>query len=280
MVGHWLIEQRWERMLFAHWRVDPEALRRLLPAGVEPDLGFGGPWVGIVAFVMSRTRSILPPYVPVLASIPELNVRTYVTVDGEPGVWFLTLDASSPLFVNGGRVLYGLNYRRARMVVVSDGDTIHYSSAAGKAAFAACYRPTGVASPPARGSTAHFLVERYRFFAVRHGALVTAEVEHEPWELQDTAAEILLNRMAPGNLSLDGDPLLHYSAGVRARISSPERLRLGLRGNLGRNRLKETHEHHHDPDHRPARPADPRLLRPRADGSLTQRDAETTYVKR
>jgi len=265
--GRWLLEQGWERMLFAHWRVDPAALRRLLPRGVEPDLGCGGAWVGIVAFVMTGTRSALSPRLPVLPPIPELNVRTYVRVGGEPGVWFLTLDASSPLFVSVGRALYGLNYRRARMLVVPDGEATHYASVAGRAAFSACYRPSGESRLPPPESTEHFLVERYRLFAERHGVVVTAEVEHEPWRLHDAAAEISLNRMAPPGLRLDGEPLLHFSAGVRARISTPvpvRRLRPVTPGNSSGNRRKETHEHRHDPDHRPARPADPRLLRPRS----------------
>src|SRR6266511_2419995 len=34
----WLLSQRWDDMLFAHWPVKPEALGPLLPAGVEPDV--------------------------------------------------------------------------------------------------------------------------------------------------------------------------------------------------------------------------------------------------
>lgn len=42
-------------------------------------------------------------------------------VGGAPGVWFLSLDTSSPLFAYVGRSLYGLDYRRARMIVRRDG---------------------------------------------------------------------------------------------------------------------------------------------------------------
>lgn len=224
MAPHWLIEQRWDRMLFAHWRVDPAALKRLLPCGAEPDVGFGSAWVGIVAFVMTGTRAVLPLHFPALPPIPELNLRTYVRVDGVPGVWFLSLDATSPLFVNAGHALYGLNYRRARMLVVADCGSTYYASVSGGAAFVARYRPVAAPETPAPGSLAHFLVERYRFFAKRHGTLMTAEVEHEPWRLQAAEAEIAVNRMAVRGLALDGEPVLHVSAGVQARISAPERV--------------------------------------------------------
>lgn len=268
MGTRWLVEQEWERMLFAHWRTDPEALACLLPPGVEPDLGFGEAWIGIVAFVMTGTRAATPPQLPVLAPIPELNVRTYVRVHGEPGVWFLSLDASSLFFATVGRVLYGLRYRRARMVVLQEGATTNYSSAAGLARFSARYRPVGPSEPAADGSLAHFLTERYRLFSERGGRLITAEVEHPAWRLSGAEAEIAVNGMAPPGVQLEGEPVLHFSAGVRARISVPERcerLRLAVRGNSIANRRKEnSHEHHHHPDHRRARPADPRLLWPRA----------------
>src|SRR5689334_4493219 len=129
----WLLAQRWDDLLFAHWAVEPERLRELLPAGVDPDVRDGLAWVGIVAFEMTGTRgaSLLPARG--LGPIPELNVRTYVRAGGEHGVWFLSLDTSSPLFVAIGRALYGLRYRLARMVVTRDGAAVHYASARGPA---------------------------------------------------------------------------------------------------------------------------------------------------
>src|SRR5919198_917895 len=111
----WLLSQRWDDMLFAHWPVDPEELRGLLPRGVEPDTRDGRSWIGVVAFRMTETRAagLVPPRG--LGPIPELNVRTYVRAAGEHGVWFLSLDTSSPLFVTVGRAVYGLAYHRARM---------------------------------------------------------------------------------------------------------------------------------------------------------------------
>ena len=33
--GSWIVGQSWEDLLFAHWRVDADAVRRLVPAGLE-----------------------------------------------------------------------------------------------------------------------------------------------------------------------------------------------------------------------------------------------------
>jgi uncharacterized protein YqjF (DUF2071 family) len=217
----WLVRQRWEDMLFAHWPVDAGALARLLPAGVEPGERDGSAWVGIVAFVMTGTRSAFWPGLPALPAIPELNVRTYVRVRGVPAVWFLSLDASSPFFVSVGRALYGLRYHLARMTTVRDGDRVHYLSVRGRSAFAASYGPTGPPKWAHPGSLEHFLVERYRLFSERRGRLITAEVDHAPWLLQPAEAQIELNRMAPPGVPLSGRPLLHFARGVDAQISAP-----------------------------------------------------------
>src|ERR671936_634745 len=125
----WLLSQRWNDLLFAHWPVQPSSLARLLPDGVEPDVCDG---------------------------------RAWIRVGGEPGVWFLSLDTSSPLFVAIGRSLYGLRYRLARMVVVRDGARVHYASARGPAAFAATYEASGRGAPARASSLEHWLLERYR----------------------------------------------------------------------------------------------------------------------
>lgn len=221
----WLIRQSWEHLLFAHWPVGAKAVRRLLPPSVEPDVRDGAAWLAIVAFVMVGTRPGAPPYRPALPPIPELNVRTYVRVDGVPGVWFLSLDASSPLFVTIGRALYGLRYRLARMTTVVNGASVHYLAAGDDVAFAASYEPSGPAALARPGSLEHFLVERYRLFAERRGRLVTAVVEHEPWPLQQATARIELNQMAPAGVAFRGEPVLHYARAVEAVISAPELVR-------------------------------------------------------
>ena len=77
-----------------------------------------GPWVmaqtwhdlGVVPFWMSGVRARGLPSVPDLSRFPELNVRTYVTYGGEPGVYFFSLDAASLPAVCTARALYHLPY--------------------------------------------------------------------------------------------------------------------------------------------------------------------------
>jgi uncharacterized protein len=216
-----MLSQRWDDLLFAHWPIQPEVLRPLLPAGVEPDVREGSAWLGVVAFRMTETRAAGLVPSRGLGSIPELNVRTYVSVGGRRGVWFLSLDTSSPLFIAIGRSVYGLSYHLARMVVTRHGASVHFASARGAAGFVASYEPVGRASVSAVGSLEHWLTERYRLFALRGGRLVTATVAHAPWVLQPVRANIGLNTLAPPGVAFEGEPLLHFSRGVDARISAP-----------------------------------------------------------
>jgi uncharacterized protein YqjF (DUF2071 family) len=220
----WLLAQRWSDLLFAHWPVDPSALARRLPAGIEPDVHEGKVWLAIVAFRMLDTRPALAPGRTALPPIPELNVRTYVLVNGIPGVWFLSLDTSSLFFVTAGRTLYGLPYKLASMTTVVHGDRVHYLSCRHEACFAASYEPCGRPQPAQPGTLEHFLVERYRLFAQRRGRLITAVVAHAPWPLRPARARIELNRMAYDGLAFHGEPVLHFVDSVEARISVPQQL--------------------------------------------------------
>jgi uncharacterized protein YqjF (DUF2071 family) len=217
----WLVAQRWERLLFAHWPVDPDELRAVLPHRVEPDVRDGTAWLAIVAFVMVGTRAAGPPWWPVLAPIPELNVRTYVRVNDVPAVWFLSLDASSTFFATVGRTLYGMRYHVAEMQATEVGGRMHYRSLRPGATFEATYAPAGPIAKTEEGSLEHFLVERYRLFSERRGRLITAVVAHEPWPLQPAKARIDVNELAPPGLEFSGEPILHFCRSVSAVISAP-----------------------------------------------------------
>jgi len=124
----WLMGQTWEDLLFAHWRVDPEALRKLLPTGVVLDTFADEAWLGITPFRVTglRARGTVP--LPYVSSFVELNVRTYVTQGGKGGIWFFSLDATSPLAVAAARRTYHLRYFRTRASLARDDDEIEFSS--------------------------------------------------------------------------------------------------------------------------------------------------------
>ena len=95
----WMQAQTWEDLLFAHWRVDAGDLARLLPPELPLDTYDGAAWLGITPFRLTDLRLRGMPPLPWRVGFPELNVRTYATADGRPGIWFFSLDAASVLAV-------------------------------------------------------------------------------------------------------------------------------------------------------------------------------------
>lgn len=209
---------RWHDLLFMHWPVAPSALRPFLPPALELETFAGAAWLGVVPFRMTGVRLRFTPALPGLAAFPELNVRTYVTAGGKPGVWFFSLDAAKPLAVEAARLGYHLPYQHARMHCDTLGTTIEYCSerchsGAPPARFHARYWPTGPVYAAAPASLESWLTERYCLYAAnRHGRVWRGDIDHQPWPLQPAAATIKANSMvAPLGLSLDGPPLLHFA---------------------------------------------------------------------
>ena len=200
--GPWLMAQRWTDLLFAHWPVDTGVLRALVPAQLPLDTFDGTAWLSIASFYLSHLRPRWLPAVPWLSEFPELNVRTYVSLGGKPGVYFFSLDAGSTLAVAGARATYRLPYFTARMRTDrDDAGTITYQSRRtdrrGKpAAFAARYRAIGPAAASAPGTLDHWLSERYCLYTTHGRDVHRAEIHHHPWPLQAVEAAIEANTMA------------------------------------------------------------------------------------
>lgn len=208
--------QSWQTLLFAHWRIEPEAMRALVPSELELDVYDGSAWIGITPFLLTGLRLRMTPRVPGLSEFPELNLRTYVRCGGRSGIHFFSLDAASSLAVAGARTFFRLPYRRASMTMeAAEGWTRFRSQRAGdEAAFTARYRPTGEASSPAAGSLEEFLTERYAFFTVlRNGKVLRGDIHHGPWPLRAAEGEADGAALAAAEgVPLPGDPpLLHYS---------------------------------------------------------------------
>lgn len=215
----WIMTQSWHDLLFAHWPVDARALREKMPAGLPLDLFDGQAWLGILPFHMTNVAPRGVPSVPFVSAFPELNVRTYVTLGGKPGIYFFSLDAGSAIAVAAARTLFGLPYYTAAMQVEHAGGEIRYRSARetrmpGVAEFAATYRPTGPARQPLRGSLEYFLTERYCLYTVdRSFRARRLQIHHPPWALQPAEAHITTNTMAEAaGIRLPSTaPLLHFS---------------------------------------------------------------------
>ena len=211
--------QTWDKLLFMHWPVPVEQLRPLIPSRLNIDTFKGTAWISITPFTMRGIRPVLLPALPVVSSSHEINVRTYVHLEGVPGVWFFSLDASNPLAVLGARIGFHLPYFQARMSLRAEDDTIRFTSrrmhpGAPAAAFEAVWTNKEARPEAQPGTLAFFLVERYCLYAVRGGRLYRARIFHSPWPLCRTRLQSWSSTMvaAQGLSPPQEKPLLHSQA--------------------------------------------------------------------
>jgi uncharacterized protein YqjF (DUF2071 family) len=192
-------------------------MREHVPRELSVDVFDGDAWLGVTPFEVTGLRLISMPPIPWLSTFLEINVRSYVTVAGKPGIFFFSLDAASALAVQAARRYYRLPYFRARMSAERAGSSIRYSSERlrsppGQFAFRGGYGPSGPVFQASLGSLEYFLTERYCLYTVHEGRVFRGEIHHPPWPLQRAEGDIELNTMAPPGIETSGEPLLHFSA--------------------------------------------------------------------
>ncbi|HZI17770.1 MAG TPA: DUF2071 domain-containing protein [Pyrinomonadaceae bacterium] len=219
-----VMRQSWLKLLFMHWRMPAGELRRLIPERLTIDTFEGEAWVGLTPFTI---RDALPTFVPPLpwvGDFHEVNVRTYVRLDGFPGVWFFSLDANSLAAVAGARAVFSLPYYRADITLGEEGETIVYSAAREGAEPPAVFEATyGAGEPLPRaepGSLDFFLVERYCLYTSDGEKLYRCRIAHQPWPLRRASLSGFRSTLieADGLPSPHGDPLLHFGGPVNVEV--------------------------------------------------------------
>lgn len=186
----------------AQYEVDPDVLKRRLPAGLELDLYHGRCFVSLVGFLFDRVRILGVP-VPWHTRFEEVNLRYYVRrpmPDGSSrrGVVFLSEIVPKPAITLVARTLYGEAYATAR--------TAHRWNSEGPDARAVRHgekplevryewkhrglwqsmavraESRGVTMPPE--SLEEFITEHYWGYARRRGGGTTEyAVEHRRWQV-------------------------------------------------------------------------------------------------
>jgi uncharacterized protein YqjF (DUF2071 family) len=186
----------WNDALFIHFRLDPDILAPAIP--FELDLWEGSAYVSLVAFTQSRLRPTIGGKLGEWLSRPLgthefLNLRAYVRVNDQPGIYFIAEWIPNALATLIGPRLYGLPYRFGKLnyhhkntsdlygQIIAEDRNVFYRASIDSAEFAK--------SPPQ--TVDHFLLERYIAFTHHRGVSRRFEVAHEPWP--QCRATIVLN---------------------------------------------------------------------------------------
>ena len=212
----------WHDLLFMHWPVEASQLRPLIPKKLSIDTFDGIAWIGVVPFRMSDVAPRCIPAIPGVSAFPELNVRTYVTCDGKPGVWFFSLDATNRLAVRAARRFFHLRYMDAHISIEHRDSSYQYASqryhqGEPPANLRVTYRPDGEPFYARPGSLEYFLTARYCLYAAnKKGRVFRADIDHAPWPLRRATCKIHENSMIEwtGITQPTDDPHLLFVKGI------------------------------------------------------------------
>lgn len=184
------LRAEWRDLLLVTFQADPDALRPLLPSGVELEAFNGNVYLSLVGFQFLKTRILGFP-VPFHSAFPEVNLRTYVTgrVNGQrrSGVVFLRELVSRPLVTLAARWGYGEPYQTVPL-------SHPQPSPAGAGPASSLFRwtergemrgfeATPSSAPLDASGLDTFLVDHLWGFANRFGASLAYEVSRPPWQL-------------------------------------------------------------------------------------------------
>lgn len=240
--GPWLLSQRWNDVLFAHFAMEPATLRRLVPEALTLELYDGAAWLTLTPSCASHVRPSGIPALPGFSFYPQVNVRTYVTVGDKPGLYNFSVDAANLSAVWFARMFFHMQYWHSKIKVsgapipgTKAGATVHFRAGRlhgpaahnGAAKLDVAYAADGEAEVARAGSLDHFLTERYCVYSWHSRKIYRAELHHQPWPLQRASAEIRTNSIAePLGIALPQQPdLCHFSRALKTLAWAPERVR-------------------------------------------------------
>jgi uncharacterized protein YqjF (DUF2071 family) len=184
----------------------------------------GEAWLSIVAFQLEVRQRFALGFA---ASFLELNLRTYVRFQGEPGIFFLSIHADRRLWVALARLLTPLPYAFERLQYCRTGHERKLRSEM----FDFEFNTAGLEAALPLESLDGWLLERYRAFVPDgRGGLYRLAVRHPLWRVQRVVARIHYNTLgAPWSMDLNRPPdAAHFTERMRALLWPFEKIHAGL----------------------------------------------------
>lgn len=219
----WKFYQEWNKAVFLHWKVDFDALRKLVPAGLEIDLFEGNAWVSLVAFTMEKIRPRNLPYFSPVSDFDEINIRTYIKSGNKTGVYFLSIEGGKRLSCALAKSISGLPYRFSKMH--REKGAFFSENTPHKESFSIRF---SVEELQNKNNFDYWVTERYALFQETSKGINEFEIHHLEWPIQKlktTALEVKYDRFK----NLIGRPpdKAHYSSGVKVLAFNKKEMKTG-----------------------------------------------------
>ncbi len=189
----WLLTQEWNHLLMLHWPVPLSLLEPHIPRQLKIDTYEKTAWISFIPFEVTNMRLRRLPKVPYLHTFNEINIRTYVTYKGKPGVYFFTFYANKWLNVIGPKLLF-LPYNYAK-ITLHKGKAFQFGLERRSEKFKCSYYPTSDFFLPSEDSLDYWLLERYCFWIEKGNLLFQGDIHHDRWKVTEAKAHVSENSL-------------------------------------------------------------------------------------
>ena len=209
---NWQFYQERNKAIFLHWEVELSDLEKYIPKEIEIDLFDGKPWVSLVAFTMEKIRPrFLPPFPPI-SNFDEINIRTYVKMNGKTGVYFLSMEGGKKLSCAVAKGISELPYRFSKTERTENRyqsynsefhDTLDLEFTIGKEILE-------------KSTLDKWLTERYALFQDTETTINQFEIHHVQWPVQEIDFKTCVVDYLRFNSLINRNPdKIQYSDGVQ-----------------------------------------------------------------
>lgn len=210
----WSYYQEWNNAIFLHWKIDVQLLEELVPKSLKIDTIDGKAWVSAVAFTMEKIRPKGLPAFPPISNFLEINLRTYVTKNEKPGVFFLNIEAGNSVAAFISNKISGLPYQKSEMKhdLVKQEYTSNFKIK--NFNFSISYEVEEIIDQ--KTALDIFLTERYCLYLENNNKLYRYEIHHLPWQINKLKYSELTTNYTLNKINLNRKPdAMHYSKGVQ-----------------------------------------------------------------
>lgn len=236
---HWDAAQEEKHLLFMHFEVEGEQVRRLLPPELSLQLFQGSAWVGIAALEVKKARFHYLRLPRLWRRFPEVDFMTFVSYEGRSGVYFLSIESDRALLAPWIRRTAALPYLYSGLKIAADGDAVRVrsgprsSEGGAMAALDVTYRPQPGEQPVDPHSPIFELIEQYSTFVIdRRGRVRELDEVHASWSPMEAEVEVHVNTLGLAlGIDLPERPTLaHYAEERRILTWLPRVVKPGRPG--------------------------------------------------
>lgn len=207
----WKFYQEWNKAIFLHWEVDSKLIQPLLPKGLTLDIINNKTWVSLVAFDMNNIGIKNLPKPPYISDFYEINIRVYITCNGKPSVYFLSMEGNKRSSCKILKMVSKFPYRYSKM----NRNDSSYNSENKKFndTFNIEYNIKNTAVK--KDKIDLWLTERYAVFQDYKTHIIEYDVHHIEWPIQNiTIQNLNVNYPRFSHLVNNQPDKVHYSSGV------------------------------------------------------------------